>query len=267
MLATALAEVKDPDRVSKWGNRLENDLPEVYAQVQVDPSCLDRETPSDEVAITLIMAGYAFHIDPLTLNEAPFEIYVALYDNIQDLFEQLILPLAKCNRFGHITIVLKYGAVPTYTHLYELCERLYYCPDRQGLINQLNLHEYDLNVELMNLNLHTFSLASAYHSTFYEIIAMAPLIALRYIHTPGLNLFGIGKTSLLHLCIDGVGAEDYDEASKDAWVSLFSIIVELEPRMLYITDGIGNSAKRTLKTEIYHAPNNVYFQQMQTCLV
>lgn len=272
MFATALAQVNDPNRVSEWGKCLATKCPEFAAQLKIDTNILMRRDEegqgySDDITITLLMAGYAVHMNPLTLNEAPFEIYVALCDNIQDLFERLILVLIKRRQFTHILILLRYGAVPSYIHLYGICRVMHYSKDRQGLLNQLNTYDYTVDVELMNLNLATFSLSSAYHSSFYEIIAIAPLIALRYIHTPGLDLFGVGKTSLLHMCIKGVGTEDYDEPSKKAWVSLFQIIMQLEPRTLWATDGIGNSAERTLETEIYHAPDNVYFKQMQAYLV
>lgn len=142
---------------------------------------------------------------------------------------------------------------------------LYPTAARRALIDQLSTYHYVVDPDLLNQDVG-YSLASHYYSTFYGLVEQAPLIALRYIRTPGLDLFGVGKSSLLHYCIDGVRACDSDEVSKEAWFWVFTIIPELEPRTLYITNGIGDVPQRTLQIKVHCYPDNIYFRQMKALL-
>lgn len=238
------------------------EFPVVYARATKNPDL--NEHFSDDAAITLLMAGYTFS-NLSVLGEDAFRVYVTLFGiNPQTYFDSYLLTLLNERKCGHLTALLQSGAHPTYMQLYEICSRMYCSHD---LLTELTKHEYKVDVEQLNYSPPSYALSSHYCSTFYTLVKRLPLLALRYIHMPGLNLFGVGKCSLLHYCIRGADSDtEYDEASKEAWVTLFGLLIEYEPRMLSIPNGIGDTARDTLATERDLDPDNVYFQRMETLI-
>lgn len=265
MLALALSQLhdnNDQDREITWKHRLMTEFPVVYARATKNPDL--NEHFSDDAAITLLMAGYTFS-NTLVLGEDAFRMYLTLSNvNPQTYFDTYLLTLLNEKKCGHLTVLIQGGARPTYMQLYEMCSRM--CCS-QDLLTELSTHEYKADVEQLNYNPPGYALFNHYHSTFYTLVKRAPLLALRYIHTPNLNLFGLGKSSLLHYCIWGVDTDtEYGEASKEAWVTLFGLLIEYEPRVVSIPNGVNDTPRDTLATERGLDPANIYFQRMETLL-
>lgn len=117
MLALALTQLNDINRISEWGDRLEHEFPEVFAQVKIHPAATT--TYCDDIVITLLMAGYSF--DCMDLNEGSFEVFAGLCEDVQTLFESVLRKLLTESKFPHVSILLRYKANPDYTHLCIIC--------------------------------------------------------------------------------------------------------------------------------------------------